>query len=105
MCARRGGQAPVMLSVQLDRIKLPLERALLGGREINLAGGFVHARYAIHLPCPFRQLLEPLAVDGIKVEMMETITLATPEEVFAATKKPQIVVDVDPVRVFFVQSH
>src|SRR5882762_258551 len=87
MRARLRGQTPAVRSVEPDCVELPLERALFSGCEINFAGGLVHARHAIHLPCPFRQLFELLAFDGIEVEVMETITLAAPEKLFAATKK------------------
>src|SRR5579864_4873242 len=98
-----GRYAAMMFSIQPNRVKLPFQRTGFGRREIDFAGGFIQTGYALDLPIAFGQLTEWLALIGIQVEVMKAIALTTPQETFAVIQEAQVVVHVDPVRVFLME--
>ena len=64
--------------------------------EEEQPGSFAH-HAARDLPLQF-------AVHAVQIKMQEAIALAAPEEMVAVAEKMQMVIDVDPVGVLFVQQ-
>ena len=104
MAAGRGRDSLLVLSAEVHTIELTLERTAFARNIKNLARSLVHSGHRRDFPFAARDLSVQLAGDTVEIEMPEAVTLAAPEELLSSVQEPEVLVEIDPVRILLGQN-